>query len=156
MKIGLLTLAFFISQLCFAQTLNEKKIKSEMIERTELLIIKANDAREAIKVEDMARVCDRIDEMFKTFPDHLMSIGQRMDLFKKKIIKLENETKMFLIDVHRRSLICQKGIRGEHLDIKETDQQLKGMIKSLKKQKKIIEKEDVGFENSYSYYYEFK
>lgn len=155
MKFALLAFALLLSQLSFAQSLKDKKVKAEMVGRAHLLVIKATDAREAIKAEDMARVCDRIQEMFRTLPDHLMSIGQKMDLFDRSVVKMENETKMFLIDVHMRSNICQQGQRGENLDIKETDKQLKKMIKAFEKQKKTISKKDTGFDNSYSYYYEF-
>lgn len=155
MKLAFLTIALLFGQIGFAQSLKDKKVKAEMIGRAHLLVIKATDAREAIKAEDMARACDRIEEMFRTLPDHLMSIGQKMDLFDRTIVKMENETKMFLIDVHMRTNICQQGQRGENLDIKETDKQLNKMIKAFKKQKKTISKKDTGFDNSYSYYYEF-
>lgn len=144
-----------VSQLGFTQTLKEKRVKSEMIGRVDGLIEKTVEARSALEKEDVALACDKIDEMFKILPDHLMAVGTNMDLFDSKIVKMENESKMFLIDIHMRSNICARGERGENLDIKETKKKLKKMKSALGKQKRNIKKEDTNFSNSYSYYYEF-
>lgn len=155
MKAAILMALVLMSQVTFAQTLKEKKIKIEMLDRVDNLIAKASEARLALKKEDVALACDKIDEMFKILPDHLMAVGTNMDLFDSKIVKMENESKMFLIDMHMRSNICSRGERGENLDIKETDKKLKKMKSALEKQKKRIRKEDTNFSNNYSYYYEF-
>lgn len=155
MKAMIFMALLVVAQIGFAQTLKEKKIKAEMLDRVDGLITRVDAAREALKKEDLVLACDKIDEMFKILPDHLMSVGTNMDLFDPGIVKMENESKMFLIDIHMRSNICNRGERGENLDIKETDKKLKKMKKSLAQQKKKITKEDTNFNNSYSYYYEF-
>lgn len=155
MKTTLFMALLLVSQIGFAQTLKEKRIKSEMLDRVDSLIAKTVDARAALKKEDVVLACDKIDEMFKLLPDHLMAVGTNMDLFDAKIVKMENESKMFLIDIHMRSNTCAQGERGENLDIKETDKKLKKMKSALEKQKKKIKKEDTNYNNSYSYYYEF-
>lgn len=155
MKAAIIMALVLMTQVASAQTLKEKKIKIEMLDRVDGLISRVVDARAALKKEDVALACDKIDEMFKILPDHLMAVGTNMDLFDPKIIKIENESKMFLIDIHMRSNICSRGERGENLDIKETDKKLKKMKSALEKQKKRITKEDTNFSNNYSYYYEF-
>lgn len=155
MKAMLFMALLLVAQIGFAQTMKEKRIKTEMLDRVDSLISKVVDARAALKREDLSLTCDKIDEMFRILPDHLMAVGTNMDLFDSKIVKMENESKMFLIDIHMRSNICKHGERGENLDIKETDKKLKKMKSALEKQKKRITKEDTNFSNSYSYYYEF-
>lgn len=156
MKPVFILVLMLATQFSFAQTLREKKIKEEMLSRVDTLIAKTQEGREALDSEDVIKACDIIDELFKILPDHLVSIGTRMNLFDSKIIKMENETKMFLIDTHMRSNICSVGERGENLDIGETDKQLKKMNKSFKKQKKTIKKKDTDYNNTYNYYYEFR
>lgn len=155
MKSAIIMAMLLITQITSAQTLREKKVKLEMLDRVDGLISKVVEARVALKKEDVVLACDKIDELFKILPDHLMAVGTNMDLFDPKIVKMENESKMFLIDVHMRSNICSRGERGENLDIKETDKKLKKMKSALEKQKKRIKKEDTNYSNSYSYYYEF-
>lgn len=155
MKTALILVTLLMTQMVFAETLRDRKIKEEMLTRVDSLIQKVEAGQTGLKSEDMAKTCDSVDELFKALPDHLVAIGTKMDLLKGKIIKMENETKLFLIDMHMRSNICNVGERGENLDIKETEKQFKKMLKGLKKQKKIISKSETNFENSYQYHYEF-
>lgn len=155
MKSGLILVLLLVSQLSFAQTLKEKKIKEEMLKRTDTLISLTQEGREALKVEDVVNACKKINELFRLLPVHLVSIGTRMNLFDPKVIQMENETKMFLIDMHKRSNICATGETGENLDIGKTDKQFKNMIKAFEKQKKRIKKSDTDYDNTYNYYYEF-
>lgn len=156
MKTVFMLFLLLVSQLTFAQTLKEKKIKEEMLKRVDSLITKTEEGRKALKEEDVEEACNIINSLFKVLPDHLVSIGTRMNLLDSKIIKMENETKMFLIDMHRRSNICASGDEiGENLDIGETDKQFKKMNKSFEKQKKRIKKEETNYNNYYNYYYEF-
>lgn len=155
MKTTLILVTLLMTQMVFAETLRDRKIKEEMLTRVDSLIQKVEAGQTSLKTEDMARTCDTIEELFKALPDHLVAIGTKMDLLKGKIIKMENETKLLLIDMHMRSNICNVGERGENLDIKETEKQFKKMLKGLKKQKKIISKSETNFENSYQYHYEF-
>jgi hypothetical protein len=156
MKSGLIFLLLLLSQFTFAQTLKEKKIKQEMLDRVETLIVKSQEARTALKTEDVVTACGRISDLFVILPDHLISIGTRMNLFDPDVIKMENETKMILIYIHQRKNICETGETGENLDIGETDKKLRSMIKAFEKQRKRIKKSDTDYENTYNYYYEFK
>lgn len=156
MKPVFMLFLILVSQITFAQTLKEKKTKAEMLKRVDTLIEKTEAGSKALKTEDVSNACEIINDMFKILPDHLVSIGTRMNLFDSKIIKMENETKMFLIEMHRRSNICASGDEtGENLDIGETDKQFKKMNKSFKKQKKTITKGETNYNNIYNYYYEF-
>ncbi len=155
MKSCLLIMFMLFSQLSFSETLKEKQTREEMLLRVDNLVSMIEAGRESIKSEDMSSVCVKINEIFPVLREHLLAIGTKMDLFDSAIVKLENETKMSLIDIHRRKNVCAIGKPGENLDIDETSSQLKSLQKMLEKQKKKIKKADVGFENTYNYYYEF-
>ncbi len=155
MKSTLVLLLLLVSQLSFAQTLKEKKVKQEMLDRADVLIGKVSEARLALDKEDVVTTCERINELFKLYPDHLVGIGTRMNIFDGSIVKMENEAKMSLIYFHQQSNVCARGETGEYLDIGETKKKLKSIRKELEKQKKKIKKSDTDYENTYNYYYEF-
>lgn len=155
MKTGLMFALLLASQMTFAQSLKEKKVKEEMLQRVDKLVTKIDEARVHLDKEEASAACDKIDEIFKILPDHLVGIGTRMNLFDPGVIRMENESKMFLIYIHQRHNICNNGQRGENLDLSETDKKLKSMKKQLEKQKKKIKKSDTDYENTYNYYYEF-
>jgi hypothetical protein len=155
MKFGLMLTLLLASQITFAQTLKEKKVKEEMLLRADSLITKITEARVSLDKEEVVAACDKIDEIFKLLPDHLIGIGTHMNLFDPDVIKMENESKMHLIYIHQRHNICNNGQRGESLDMGETDKKLKSMKKAIEKQKKKIKKADTDYENTYNYYYEF-
>lgn len=155
MPTRLILLMLFMSQFAFGQSLKEKRVKEEMLNRVDLLIEKVQQTRTYLENEEVALSCKLINDVFKILPEHLMSVGTRMNLFDPQIIKMENETKLFLIYIHQRSNICGVGETGENLDIKETDKKMKSAKKMFEKQKKKIKKSDTNYDNLYNYYYEF-
>lgn len=155
MKSTLVLLLLLASQLSFSQTLKEKKVKQEMLDRADVLIAKVSEARLALEKEDVVTTCEKINELFRLYPDHLVGIGTRMNIFDGRIIKMENEAKMSLIYFHQQSNVCSRGETGEYLDIGDTKKKLKSIKRQLEKQKKKIKKSDTDYENTYNYYYEF-
>lgn len=155
MKRTLVLLLLLVSNLTFAQTLKEKKVKQEMLDRADILIAKVEEAKVALEKEDVVTTCAKINELFKLYPDHLVGIGTRMNIFDGSIVKMENAAKMSLIYFHQQSNVCARGETGEYLEIKETKKRLKEIKKELEKQKKKIKKSDTDYENTYNYYYEF-
>ena len=153
----LFTLAIMLSaQFTIADSINSKKNKEEMLTRVDSLIEKTKAGQVAVKNEEMEKVCIAINELFKLIPDHLIAIGSKMDLFDSKDIEMENQTKYFLIDMHKRNNICESTEKaGDNLEIDDTKKQFKTMIKAFAKQKKKISKSDTDFENDYNYSYEF-
>jgi hypothetical protein len=155
MKSTIVLMILLVSQLSLAQTLKEKKVKQEMLERTDTLITKVKEAKVLLDNEDVEGTCKVINVIFKIYPDHLIAIGTKMNIFDGAFVKMENETKMSLIYFHQQSNICARGTGGEYLDISKTKKKLKLIRKQLEKQKKKIEKSETNFENTYNYYYEF-
>ncbi len=156
MKLGLMLAFLLLSQVALAETIKGKQIKAEMMTRIDSLITKITDGRDALDREDVVTACAKINEIFEILPKHLVSIGTRMNLFDPKVIRMEQESKMFLIYIHQRSNICASGAStGENLDLQETQKKLKSMSKMLVKQKKRIKKSSTEYNNTYNYYYEF-
>jgi hypothetical protein len=155
MQLRLIILMLFLSPFAFGQSLKDKRIKEEMLNRVDTLTEKVQITRDYLKQEDVVLACKTINEIFKILPDHLVSIGTRMNLFDPQVINMEHETKLFLIYVHQRSNICAQGETGENLDISEVDKKFKSTKKIFEKQKKKIKKSDTTYENLYNYYYEF-
>ena len=155
MKVSLIVAALFICQLTYAQTVKEKRTKQEMIDRTALLIETVSAAREDLEREDVVKACEKVKEIYKIYPDHLMSIGTHLDFDKGRTVKAKDEALHQLILVHRQTLICERGLECEYVDSKKLGKQLKEVQKSLKSQMKTIKKSDTDMQNRFEYHYEF-
>jgi hypothetical protein len=155
MKLGLILACLMLSNISLAQSLRDKRIKQEMLDRVDTLVTKINEVMSSLEREDPVMGCNTLSDIFKLVPDHLMGIGTRMNLFDPAVIKMEHESKLDLIEVHKLINICNNGVYGENVDLKGTVKFLKSMKKRLAKQKKKISKKDTDYENTYNYYYEF-
>lgn len=155
MKFTILAFTLLLSNLSFAETMKDRRIKDEMLERVDSLIQKSQEGRDALDKEDVVLACQKFGEIFEILPKHLMSIGTKMNYFDKKVVSMEKETRAFLIDVHMTDGLCKSGPNAENLDIKAADKKFKAMKKAFKKQKKRIKKGSTDFDNEYHYYYEF-
>lgn len=155
MKFGLMLALLLVGQIALAESIHDKKVKQEMLSRTDLLLTKVQDTRNALKVDDVVTACARIEDLFAIYPEHLKSIGTHMNLFNSKTIKAKNDSLAQLIYIHQQSLICKQGSECEHLDIDSVDKKMKEFKKSLAKQRKTIQKGDTDFDNSFYYEYEF-
>ena len=155
MKSTFMLIVLLVSQFSYSKSLHEKKNKQEMIDRVQSIISNISGARLALEKEDPSKACESIYKIFQMYPDHLMGIGTRMNLLDRGVSKIENESKSQLIYFHQLSNTCDRGERGEHLDMESVDKNFKSIVKKLEKQKKKIQKSDTDYENIYNYYYEF-
>jgi hypothetical protein len=155
MKFTIMLVTLLLSQLSFAQSIKEKRIKQEMLDRVELLIEKVELTREELEKEDVVNACKTIKEMFQIFPEHLKGIGSRMDFEKRRTIKAKDLALNELIFMHKQSLICDQGKDAENVDPKKLRKELKDVLHALKKQRRIIKRADTSSENSFYYRYEF-
>lgn len=155
MKFGLMLVLLLVGQISFAETLHEKKIKEEMLTRADLMMSTVEDAREALKIEDAVLACEKLDELFKLYPEHIKDVGIHMNLFDKKTVEAKNHSLTHLMYIHQQTLICNQGDACEYLDLDKVDKQLKAIGKSLKKQRKTIQKGETDYNNTYYYEYEF-
>ncbi len=155
MKFTLIMLSLLLAQVASAQSLREKKIKQEMIERADLIVLKLEDARVDLENEDVASACKKISEVFSIYPAHLKDIGSYMDLTRSRSIKAKDAALYQLISVHKKVNICNNGIDHEYVDPKKMRKDLKTIQSSVEKQRKAIRKSDTGHANSFYYEYEF-
>jgi hypothetical protein len=155
MKFTLILATLLMSQLTFAQTARETRIKKEMLDRTDLMIEKVEGARDDLEKQDVINACKKIKELFIIYPEHLKAIGSYIDLDRSRTVKAKDQALNQLIFVHRQSLICDQGKDSEYVDAKKLRKELKDIEGSLKKQRKTIKKSDTDNENRFDYYYEF-
>lgn len=155
MKWCLILTSLLMCQLSLAQTMREKELKREMLERVELLIEKVEATREDLRHEDVISACVKIKEMFAIYPKHVDALGKHLDIERGRSVRATNEALRQLIFMHRTSLTCEQGQNAEYLDIKVTAKKLKEIESSLKKQRKAIRKSDTDNENRFNYSYEF-
>ncbi len=155
MKLITAMVMVILANSAFAISAFEKKNKEEMLERTESIISKVDNAREFLKNEETVKACDEMRELLKIYPEHLKSIGMHMNNYKTRVVIVRDEVLQQLIFVHRQSVVCGQGDNAEYVDPKDLGKKLKRISKSLKKQKKLIKKEKTNQANEFHYHYEF-
>jgi hypothetical protein len=154
MKLTLSLILLCMTQIALAKSLNDRRVKEEMLTRVETLIEKTDAARELVKTEDPVGAFKVIGEIFRIIPDHLLAVGTRMDMTDRRVIRMEQETKMILVYVHQQVNTCAQD-NGDHLDLLESAKKLRSMRRAFNKQKRKIRRSEVDFQNTYNYSYEF-
>ena len=156
MKITVFLITLLSLQIASAQTLREKRIKKEMLERVDLLIEKVEESRQDLEQEDVVGACDKIHQIKDLYPDHLLTSAKRLDADRRRTSKVATKALEELSFIHQKSEECKKGRASEFVDIGVLSKELKKISKSLKKQRKIIEKKDTNHNNSVKYRYSFQ
>ena len=155
MKLSIIMGLILMGQSVYAQTLKERKIKQAMLERADKMINLVVEARQDLDQDQINDACKKVDEVFGLYPSHLKDIGSKMNVLEGRPNKAKNEALEGLIFFHRQSLICKQGQDSEYVDPDLMNKDLKRMKKSLKKQRRIIKNNSTGYNNSFSYRYEF-
>lgn len=155
MKLPLIIMALALSQLAFADSIREEKIRKEMLERVDLVLEKSEAAREDLKMKDVVPACEKVKEIFVIYPDHLKSIGSHMDLFRSRTIKAKDQALSHLITLHKQTNICNSGKDSEYVDPKIMSKQLKEIEKDLKRHRRLIKRQDTDHQNQFYYEYQF-
>lgn len=163
MKQIFIILTLLLSQVAGAQTLRDKRMKQEMLDRADLIISKVESIRESLKSkkhelpseQKMDEACDTIEDLFEIFPAHLKAIGGKMDLFARKTVWMKNAALDQLIYINKQALICREGKNHEYVDPSAVRKEFGNILESLEKQRKRISKEDTDYNNSFHYEYEF-
>jgi hypothetical protein len=145
----------FSTQFSFADTIREENIRKDMVERVNIMMEKLNQVKKDLKVKKVVEACFLIDEVFDLYPAHLKDVGSRMDLSVKRVNQTKNAALTQLIQIHRFSNTCRKGVESEYVDPKQMRKAISKIAKSLKRQRYIIEANRVDLENYFSYEYEF-
>ena len=133
----------------------EKKKKKEMLTRLDTIINTVDSAKDHASKEEAKEACSDLQDLLKTLPEHLKAVGSHMNNTKTKVMIARDEVMAQLIFVHRQTTVCERGENAEHVDSKDLEKKMKKISKSLKKQKKLIEKEHTDYSNEFYYHYEF-
>lgn len=155
MKFIFLVTLFLVGKIAHAETLREANNRKDMLSRIDVMLKTSKEAREALKIEKVDAACDKVEELFKLYPEHLTDIGQHMNLFKKKENKLKDTVFAQLIQVHQETNTCRSGKDFENVDPKLLSKNLKKIEGSLKRQHDFIEDRDTSANNAFYYRYEF-
>jgi hypothetical protein len=155
MKLSLILLTLTFAQLASADSIREKRIRQEMLDRVEQILQQSEASREDLEKEDAVAACEKIANLFSIYPDHLKAIGRHMEYYRIKTRKATNQSLNHLIFLHKQTEVCKQGKDSEYLDLKLVNKELKDMEKDLKRQRRLIKRRDTSQDNSFSYRYEF-
>ncbi len=133
----------------------EKKKKKEMITRLDSIITGVESVKAHADKEEVKEACAELQDLLKLYPEHLKAVGSHMNNNKTKVMIARDEILNQMIFVHRQSTVCDRGETGEYVDAKDLEKKMKKISKSLRKQKKLIEKEHTDYSNEFYYHYEF-
>lgn len=150
-----LSFMVFASITSEAATMREKKTKEEMLKRVDAISLKIESIRADLDDEKVKDACAKIQEIFIVYKDHVNDVGVHLDPFDSKTAEARNDSLSELISVHQEKANCERGVDSEFVDPKELSRKMKSINKSLKRQRKIIEKKSAAFENNFQYEYEF-
>lgn len=154
MKFSLMLVTLLASQLSFAQTMSEMKVKKAMLERAELIDQTIIDARADLEDGDISGGCAKVKVLFALYPDHVSAIGQHMNMMKNKIKKTAKQSVKELSYLHQQSQICDSKDHDD-VDPEELSEGLRKLGKSLNKQRRLITNKDTDRNNYFEYHYEF-
>lgn len=143
------------SQVSVADTLREKRIKKEMVDRVERLILTTREIRASLKTENVVDACAKVKVMFELYPEHMEAMASHMDLDKKKNTQAIREAVVYQMALHRQSNLCDKGEGSEYVDMELLESEIRVIGKTLEKHRKLIKKGDTDRDNNFSYEYSF-
>ncbi len=138
-----------------AETLHDKNNKEIMLKRLDEISLGVSGIREDLKAEKIVEACAKIKKVFELYPDHVTDIGVHLDPYHNKDAEIRNDSLNELISLHQEKQNCDQGNGSEFVDLKDLSKKMKRLDKSLKHQKKIIQKGNTSFENEFHYDYEF-
>lgn len=150
--ITLMALVFAVPGL--AQTMEKRREKEEMIQRSKDLQKNAEEARKLFKLLKLEEGCAKVDFLFKNTSKHLTSIMSNMDILNRKVGRIQDEALDMLRSVHSMSNACKRGENFEKVDPDLFRDVLKDYAKKMKRHRNIIEDKSTDFDNSYYYHYE--
>lgn len=134
----------------------ESPYKEKMEERVEKLIDDVREVRKLLKKNEAKDACDKVPAIMELYKAHLMDSGVHLELNRSRSHKVIHWAYEQLIYFHKMKVTCAMGKDQEFLDMDETVDDLKSIIKSLKKQGRKIGRSDVESNNSFRYNYNFQ
>ena len=163
MKHLILCMTLLLSFSAWSQTMKERREEAErkeeiklrritMLARTDKLIKKFDSAKEAFSNMNLEQGCKDID-MYVDFDMHILGMGNHMNIFQSKITTPIKDSVHHIRFIFQTIVNCSS-VDHENIDPSFVEKNLKNVIKTLKKQRKLIDKESLAFENNF--YYSFR
>ncbi len=152
---SLLLAAFLMTSVAQAQTIREARTKEVMLARIDTISEKLKLVLKDLKKKDVVNACAKVKEVFVIYPDHVTDIGSRLDPFARRAAEIKNDALNELIMLHSQTLECDRGTGSEYIDPRIMGRNMKDILNSLKKQRRVIRRSNTSFENPFHYEYEF-
>ncbi len=166
MKFGLILITLLVGQIASAQSMREIRIREAMLNRIDELSSKTQSTIDLMERRDVTAACKNIKEMFDLVQEHVKDIHTHLDIFSSKVINTKQDAVQSLLLIQQNNTTCKQGRDNEHIDPKKAESNMKVVLSSLKKQRKVIKKADINEEenssslriesSNYEYRYEYK
>lgn len=166
MKFGLLLITLLIGQIAYAQSMREIRIREAMLNRIDELTTKTQSTQDLLARRDVGPACKNIKEMFDMVQEHVKDIHTHLDIFSSKVINTKQDAVQSLLLIQQNNTTCKQGQDNEYIDPKKAESNMKVVLSSLKKQRKVINKAEINEEenssslkiesSSYEYRYEYR
>lgn len=166
MKFGLFLITLLIGQIASAQSMREIRIREGMINRIDDLTTKTQSTIDLMQRRDVGPACATIKEMSNLIQEHVKDIHTHLDIFSSKVIKTKEDAVQSLLLIQDNNTRCKQGQDNEYIDPKKAESNMKVVLSSLKKQRKVINKAEINEEENssslriessgYEYRYEYR
>lgn len=148
MKKLLLITSLVLSFAAGAQTIKEKERKAELLKSAEQIVIDLSTARESLEKENYELACRQVKDVRLAIHKQIMKFAVHADQFNGKNMTSIRQTVLVLKYLHNQEFQCGQDYRN--IDPEQLRQELKDIIKIMKSQKKLIDKDALG-ESNYFY-----
>ena len=138
-----------------AEEPNNTSSKEVMIDRVDLILKDVREIRKSLKNNEANEACQKVPAVVELYKAHLMDSGVRLELNKSRSQKVIHWAYEQLIYFHKLEVICGMGKDQEFVHMEDTIDELKDIIKSLKKQERKVKRSEAESHNSFSYKYDF-
>lgn len=144
----------FSANITLAQTMEARGNKVAMIARIDRMQDAIATGRNEFNLIKLAEGCAQVRTLSELSEEHLKGILGHMDFSRRQVQRARDEA----INLMRITVLmddrCGSRDFGQ-VDPDNMEDQLQGMIRTLRAHKRLIERESTSFHNTYYYRYEF-
>lgn len=133
-----------------------KRPKEVMVDRVESLLKEVREVRKLLQDNEAKAACDKVPKVMEMYKAHLMDSGVRLELNRSRSQKVIHWAYEQLIYFHKLQVTCGMGKDQEYVHMEDTIDELKSIIRSLKKQERKINRSEAESHNSFRYNYNFQ
>jgi len=151
-------IAFFLVALsvpALAQTMEARRIKQEMIQRTVDLENHAKEARRLFNEVKVAEACTQVAYLMRNTPAHARDVLGRMDMRKRSVRRMQDQAVDMLQIVESVHYACRSTDHGD-VDPESAARMMRVYAARMQDHRDGIEDRSVEFSNSYRYRYDYR